>query len=101
MVKFKKFNDFYKLLEELKEDNLQFKIYGQSKEYFTGVLSDNNPPNNYRVTLVAMTSLGTFYCSERLNINDQEQISQVKALLNTLSIAEIDISFKDGTVYLG
>ena len=100
MIKFKSLQSFCDTINELKNDDIQFKIIGTSGECHCGGYTGWEKPadNSFYVKLVALSALETFYCSEFTRLTDTEQISQSKLLLESFSIINKDINFKDGIV---
>ncbi len=99
MVHFTTFSSFYSFIETLKKDSIEFKIIGHSYDYFSGMYSNKKPDDNkWAIKLVAFSSIGSFYCSESVKLDDQEKIIDIKNKLITLPIAYGEVNYKDGIV---
>ncbi len=90
---------FCSIIDDLSSSNISIKIYGNYSEIFIGAHAGfQTPPNNtFSIKFVALTSIGTFYCSENIKLSDIDSIQSAKALINSLSITEANISLNRET----
>lgn len=102
MIHFKSFSSFYDFINQLKNDNIDYKITGHSYEDFTGMYSGLDKPanNKWFVKLLLLTEIGTFYYSEVIRLDDEDKISSIKSQLATLKILNNNISYKDGQIFI-
>jgi len=100
MIRFKSFSPFYDFVEQMKKDNVQYKLMGHSYEDFTGAYAGFDQPanNKWFVKLLLVSSIGSFYYSEVIKLEDIETITSIKAKLATLPIINNEINYKDGEV---
>lgn len=100
MVRVRTFEKFCSIISDFKTSGIQVKIFGNKKEDCTGWFDDPLKTNRIQIRLLAMTSIGTIYCHERIIFDDPESIKQTVALINSLEITSADIAFNDenGTI---
>ncbi|MFV3013522.1 hypothetical protein ACLD43_15385 [Clostridium botulinum] len=100
MIHFKSFTSFYNFIEVLEKDNTQYKITGHSYEDFSGVYSGSEKPvnNKWHVKLLLLSSIGSFYYSEVIRLENTEEITNIKTKLATLPIINNEINYTNGIV---
>ncbi len=98
MVQFKDFSTFSNLIAELKESGKYIKLFGSSKEIFTGALTPTSKHNQLKVKLCAITNIGTFYFNETINLKNDERISEIKSFFDSHEIISSNISISTGTL---
>lgn len=95
MIVVNDFEKFYSMLIELNESNIQYKIYGNMKETFSGAfVGFETPPNNKLcIKLVALTAVGTIFCNSYTKLTDADSIQCAKQHFSNLPISESNISY--------
>ena len=86
---------FHSMIMELKESQIQFKLYGNMEEAFSGAFAGfEQPPNNtLRIKIVALTGIGTMYCNSSIRLNNTDAINLARRLYSDLPISETQISY--------
>lgn len=94
MILINDFQKFYATLMDLKESQIQYKLFGNMEESYLGALTFSEiPPNDVlQIKLVALTSIGTIFCNSKIKLNEHESIKAAKELLSKLPISESVIS---------
>lgn len=95
MIVINDFQKFYSMLTELNESKIQYKLYGNMEETFSGAYAGfDTPPNNtLRIKLVALTSIGTMFCNSSIKLANDDSVRLAKQQFSRLSISESCISY--------
>lgn len=95
MIVINDFQKFYSMLTELNESKIQYKLYGNMEETFSGAYAGfDTPPNNtLRIKLVALTSIGTMFCNSSIKLANDDSVRLAKQQFSGLSISESCISY--------
>ncbi len=95
MIVINDFQKFYTVLTELDESNIQYKLYGNMEETFSGAHAGfDTPPNNtLRIKLVALTTIGTIFCNSSIKLANADSVQLVKQQFSELSVSESGISY--------
>ena len=93
------FKKFCSTVDDLKSSNIQLKLFGQMEEKFSGSYAGfDTPPNNtLSIHIVALTSIGTFYCQEGIKFKDSDSVENAKKSFESLSVSQADVSFDKET----
>lgn len=86
---------FYSMISELKESQIQFKLYGNMEETFTGAYAGFEKPanNTLRIKIVALTGIGTIYCNVSIKLKNTDATELAKRIYSDLPISETQISY--------
>lgn len=86
---------FYSTIMDLKESQIQFRLYGNAEETFTGAFTgfEQPPKNTLRIKIIALTSIGTIYCNSSTKLNNTTAVTLAKQLYSDLPISESFISY--------
>lgn len=103
MIHINSCDTFLQLVNEFEKDNISFKLIGHSYEDYTGMYSGpERPPNNkWFVKILILTSLGQFYYSEIIYLEDTEKVNNVKAELSALKISNYPVNSRNGIIRIG
>lgn len=93
------FKKFCSTIDELKSSNIQLKLFGQMEEKFSGAYAGFEAPlnNTLSIHIVALTSIGTFYCHEGIKLKDSDAVEIAKKAFESLSVSQTDVSFNKET----
>ena len=86
---------FNSMIASLTESQIQFKLYGNMEETYTGAFAGiEKPPNNtLRIKIAALTSIGTIYCNSSIKLNDTDATNLAKHLYSSLPISKAQVSY--------
>lgn len=98
MVFIGSFQKFHAVISELRETGIQCKLYGNMEEVSTGARVNFNPaPNNtLRISVLALTSVGTIYCGSDIKLSD-DYVSTAKDDFKSLSVSDAQVSYNHDT----
>lgn len=97
MILIQDFQKFHSMITELDESKIQYKLYENMEETFSGAFAGfETPPNNtLRIKLVALTAIGTIFCNSSIKLAKNDSVQIAKQQFNELPISESKISYNN------
>lgn len=86
---------FHSIIMDLKESQVQFKLYGNMEETFAGAYAGFEKPSNntLRIKIIALTGIGTIYCNVSIKLKNADATDLARRLYSDLPISEAQISY--------
>lgn len=95
MILVNDFNKFLSIISDIAESSIQYKMFGSLEESSSvatvGFSASRN--DTLSIKLLAMTTIGTFYCICGIDLSDTETVQKAKQLFEDPHLSEAHLTY--------